>query len=162
MATDILDQALTLRRGLLAWRDADPHVDGCAMMKAMRDNWDRRIGLLKFGGVWSVAMARRNERHPASCAALALGRTNWTGKVVTVERAVPIRVLFEAFIAANTEERMRDVIDSYHVAVVTRSENAALVRTGLALAMPCDWVWGGDPLARWRAVGIEVGSTRAP
>ena len=95
MEPEVIAQALSLRRGLLAWSDADPYVDRRALMKAMRDNWDRRIGLAKFGGVWSVALARRNERHPASREALALGRTTWSGKVVTVEHAVPIRVLFE-------------------------------------------------------------------
>ncbi len=106
MQSEAIDQALSLRRGLLAWRNADPHVDRRGLIKAMRDNWDRRIGLLKFGGVWSVAMARSNERHPASCAAHAIGRTNWSGRLVTVEHAVPIRVLFEEFLDAETPEHI--------------------------------------------------------
>ena len=156
MQSEAIDQALSLKLGLLAWRNADPHVDRRALMKAMRDNWDRRIGLLKFGGVWSVAMARSNERHPASRQALTLGRATWSGRTVTVEHAVPIRVLFEAFLEAETRDRMQDVVASYHVAVVSREENSRLGAAGLASTMPKGWVWGDDPQARWRAVGVEV------
>lgn len=103
-----------------------------------------------------MSMARSNARHPASSAALKLDRTSWTGKVVTIEHAIPIRVLFEAFLAAESEHPMREVIDNYHVAVVTREKDGRLRAAGLASKMPEGWTWVDDPKARWRAVGIEV------
>lgn len=151
-----VELALSLRAGLTAWRAADEHADRRALAKAMRDNWDRRIGGAKFGGVWSIAQARMNPCHPASLAARDIGRSSWTGSTVTVEHAIPIRQLFDAFMAAESAIEMQPVIDAYYVAVVTRAEDARLRAAGLQSTMPHGWRWGDDPLARWRSVGIEV------
>jgi hypothetical protein len=153
---DPLEQALSLRAGLVAWRAVDTGADRRALSKALRDNWDRRIGRAKFGGVWSIARARQNMRHPASREALGIDRTSWTKANVTVEHAVPIRVMFDHFIAADNDEKMETVIDAYHVAVITLAEDVRLRETGLHSKMPAGWQLGDDPLARWRQVGIEV------
>lgn len=157
ISTAVLDEAFALRAGLLAWQAQDRFVDRRALAKAMRDNWDRRIGKAKFGGVWSVAQAKSNPDHPASREALRIERTLWTGSNVTVEHAVPIRVLYDAFIDAANHVEMAAVINAYHVAVVTKEEDKRLREAGLAAKMPTGWAWGDDPFARWQAVGICVG-----
>jgi hypothetical protein len=154
--TSTLDEALALRAGLLAWKAQDRFVDRRALAKAMRDNWDRRIGRAKFDGVWSLAQARANPHHPASREALAIDRSNWTGSNVTVEHAVPIRVLYDAFIVASNRSAMAAVVEAYHVAVVTKEEDRRLRKAGLVSKMPNGWTWGDDPFARWQEVGIFV------
>lgn len=154
---DALFIARSLRDGLRAWDDADPYVKPPQLAKAFRDNWDRRIGAAKFGGVWSIAMARKNKNHPASSDALLVPREAWSKKTVTVEHAVPIKCLFEKFWDADTSDRMRQIISAYEVAVVTCEEDARLKAAGLNASMPEGWVLGrDDPMARWQAVGIEV------
>ena len=159
---DVLDKALQLRSGLRAWFDSDRHLrNGAAiknsrLQKAFRDNWDDRVGAEKFGGVWSIYKAKKNLRHPASTEALLIGRENWTGKVVTVEHAVPVNVLFGLFWSAETPDAMRAVVDAYAVAVVTKEEDERLNVAGIRETMPIGWQPGDDPLARWKMVGIEV------
>jgi hypothetical protein len=152
----MIDEALLLRAGLLAWKDADRLADRRALSKAFRDNWDRRIGKARFGGVWSISLAKGNLLHPASEAALAIPRKEWKNGVVTVEHAVPIAVLFPKFMAADTEEKMQEVVSAYNVAVVTHQENLALKKLGLQKAMPKDWEWGHSPTLRWELAGISV------
>jgi len=155
-SNELLEAGLALRAGLRAWAENDPFVERPALSKALRDNWDRRIGGLKFGGVWSVAKARQNKLHPASVAALKIDRSDWTGQTVTVEHAVPITVLYDVFMAANTHALMDAVLRAYNVAVVTREEDRRLRMAGLSRSMPVGWQWGDDPYARWHAVGISV------
>ncbi|MXZ79948.1 MAG: hypothetical protein F4Z15_00935 [Gammaproteobacteria bacterium] len=154
--TRLIHQARGLQAGLTAWQSADPDVDRRALSKALRDNWDRRIGELKYGGVWSIYMAKSNTRHPASRAALKIPRKDWNGKNVTVEHAIPFKVFYPAFMHAETTSDLRILIDAYHVAVVTRVEDKRLRDAGLNQEMPPGWTWDDDPLARWKAVGIRV------
>ncbi|MEQ9695087.1 hypothetical protein [Shimia sp. SDUM112013] len=154
--TPALELASSLRNGLLAWKSEDPHVDRRALSKAIRDNWDRRIGKAKFGGVWSISLAKTNLAHPASTEALKIAREEWSGFTVTVEHAVPIAVLFDAFWAANSDPKLQEVIDAYFVAVVTKSEDERLRKSGLASKMPPNWSWGDDTFARWAIAGISV------
>jgi hypothetical protein len=97
-----------------------------------------------------------NPRHPASLAALGLGRSHWTGSTVTVEHALPIRLMFDAFMAAESPAEMQSVIDAYRVAVVTRAEDARLRSAGLQSTMPAGWKGGDDPMARWHSGGITI------
>lgn len=152
----MLDDAVALRAGLVAWKLHDRFVDRQALSKALRDNWDRRIGGTKFGGVWSLSKARTNPRHPASINALAIGRSNWKKGIVTVEHAIPVDVLFDRFLDASSRDDMTDLIEAYHVAVVTTEEDKNLTKAGLRKQMPQGWSWGDDPLARWQQVGIVV------
>ena len=59
---------------------------------------------------------------------------------------------------AETCSEMREIVDAYHVAVVTRDEDARLRSARLNCAMPPGWEWRKDPFARWKLVGIEVPS----
>lgn len=162
---DMLEKALQLRSGLRAWFNSDRHLrslgDGDAtrnsrLKKAFRDNWDDRVGNEKFGGVWSIDKAKKNDRHPASKKALLIGRENWTGEVAKVEHAVPVNVLFGLFWNAETPDAMQAVVDAYAVAVVAKEEDPLLNSHRLRSEMPIGWKPGDDPLARWKTVGIEV------
>ena len=151
-----LRTASRLRAGLKAWAEADSEVTWSRLAKAFRDNWDSRVGEAKFGGVWSVAKAKGNPAHPASRAALRIPRREWTGSTVTVEHAIPVKVLFGIFWDAQEDRDMSKIIDAYAVAVVTKEEDERLRDAGLGQSMPDGWRFGDDPLARWRMVEIEV------
>lgn len=151
-----LETARNLRAGLLGWQAADAEVSTSRLAKAFRDNWDARVGMAKFGGVWSIAKARQNLMHPASGEALRIPREDWSGANVTVEHAVPIKVLYPAFMAADTDDQLQAVIAAYNVAVITLQEDRSLRALGLASAMPEGWQWGDDPFARWSMAGIKV------
>ena len=161
---DVLEKALQLQAGLKTWFDADRYLHDSVptknprLRKAFRDNWDARIGAEKFGGVWSIQKAKKNLRHPASTEALKIGRENWTGKTVTVEHAIPVKVLFSLFWDVETPDGMQAIIDAYAVAVVTKEEDERLNSDTDRLrdAMPSGWRFGDDPLARWNKVNIEV------
>lgn len=161
---DALKKAMQLRSGLRAWFDSDryirdrPPAENPRLQKAFRDNWDVRIGIEKFGGVWSISKAKNNPHHPASKEALKLPRENWSGSVVTVDHAIPIKVLFSLFWEAETPGDMQAIVDAYAVAVITTEENERLNAAGLKVAMPNGWRLGDDPLARWNKVGIEIPS----
>lgn len=160
--SDVLDKAWHLQVGLKAWYRADrylrdkPPTENSRLRKAFRDNWDTRIGAEKFGGVWSIGKAKTNIRHPASEEALGIARERWSDSTVTVDHAIPVSILFDPFWHADTSDAMRAVIDAYTVAVITRDENDRLNAAGLRQAMPIGWRFGDNPLARWKAVGIEV------
>ena len=156
VARRTLETALSLRAGLKAWAKADGDVKCTSLKKAFRDNWDRRVGGEKFGGVWSIPTARKNPKHPASRAAVGIPRNEWTGSTVTVEHAIPIKVMFDLFWQAQTDADMQTIIDAYAVAVVTKEEDERLRDIRLGQSMPEGWRFGDDPLARWRRVGIEV------
>lgn len=105
-------------------------------------------------------MAKGNLCHPASKEALKIPRENWSGtgksKNVTVDHAIPVKVLFALFWDAETPNDMQAIIDAYAIAVVTTEENKRLDLAGLRAAMPEGWKLGDDPLARWNQANIEV------
>ena len=164
--SNVVGKALALREGLKAWlekdrflHDGDP-TESPRLQKAFRDNWDTRIGGEKFGGVWSIAKARSNEDHPASKEARTIPSAAWSKQTVTVDHAIPIKVLFRLFWNAETPDDMKKVTDAYWVAVITKDENNRLNATGLKQKMPDDWQLGNDPLARWNKVNIDVPGVR--
>ena len=160
--SDVLNKALNLQAGLKAWVASDRYLDDSEpagkskLRKVFRDNWDYRIGTEKFGGVWSIDKAKTNHLHPASTEALKIDRTVWTGKIVTVDHAIPVNVLFSHFWDAETPSDMQEVIDAYAVAVVTKQEDELLSILGLKAKMPDGWRFGDDPLVRWKKACIEV------
>ena len=160
--SDVLDKALNLQAGLKAWVASDRYLDDSEsagksrLRKVFRDNWDYRIGTGKFGGVWSIGKAKTNHLHPASTEALRIDRKDWTGKIVTVDHAIPVNVLFSHFWEAETPGDMRAVIDAYAVAVITKHEDRHLNDLGLKAEMPDGWRFGDDPLERWKKACIEV------
>ena len=160
--SDALEKALQLRSGLRAWLDSDrylrdrPPAENPRLQKTFRDNWDARIGTEKFGGVWSIPAAKKNLRHPASKEALKISRENWSRESVTVDHAIPVKILFALFWGAETPDDMQTIIDAYAVAVITTEENSRLNATGLRADMPDGWKLGDDPLARWNQANIQV------
>ncbi|WP_139840024.1 hypothetical protein [Pseudoruegeria sp. SK021] len=155
--TEALRAAVALRNGLLAWEASDEFVGTSQLAKAFRDDWDRRIGTLKFGGVWSIGKARQNLRHPYSKQASLVLRSSWNSSNVTVEHAVPVTRMFWEFRSADTDAKMTTLIEAYQVAVVTREEDNLLRAAGFSRSMPEGWQIGrDDPQERWKRVGIEV------
>ena len=165
--SDIVDKALALREGLKAWLEKDRYLHGgdpaesFSLQKAFRDNWDMRIGGEKFGGVWSIAKAKSNGDHPASEEANTIPKKDWSGKTVTVDHAIPVKVLFDLFWRAETPGDMEKVTDAYWVAVITKDENDRLNAAGLKQRMPKGWQLGDDPRARWNEVNIDVPDAQA-
>ncbi len=161
---DIVDKAWALRMGLKAWLEEDPYlhdgdpIESSRLQKAFRDNWDARIGAEKFGGVWSIAKARSNDHHPASEEAKTIPKAAWSKQTVTVDHAIPVKVLFGMFWRAETRCEMEAVIEAYAVAVITKDENNRLNAAGWRQTMPNGWQPGDCPLARWEGVEppIEV------
>lgn len=155
-----LDTALCLQAGLKAWAAVDRDVKPSSLKKVFRDNWDSRVGKVKFGGVWSVPMARTNFRHPASEEALRIPRHEWSGSIVTVDHAIPVTIMFGFFWNAKLDVEMQRIVDAYAVAAITREEDERLRNEQLSMKMPKGWEFGKDPLARWKHVGIEVALIR--
>ena len=159
--SDVVDKALALREGLKAWLEKDRYLHdddptkNPSLRKAFRDNWDKRVGGEKFGGVWSIGKAKSNGDHPASEEANKI-KTDWSGRTVTVDHAIPVNVLFGLFWRAETPGDMEKVTDAYWVAVITKDENARLNKAGLKQKMPEGWHFGDDPRARWNEVNIGV------
>lgn len=106
--------------------------------------------------MWSIDKAKTNLLHPASAEALKIDRWAWTGKIVTVDHAIPVKVLFSHFWDADTSHDMQAVIDAYAVAVITKQEDGYLNDLGLKAEMPDGWRFGDDPLVRWKMARIEV------
>ena len=158
--SDVVDMALALRKGLKAWLkkdrylyDGDDPTESPRLRKAFRDNWDARIGFEKFGGVWSITKARSNhERHPASEEAQTIPPVAWSKLTVTVDHAIPVKILFSMFWHAETRHDMEAVIEAYEVAVITKDENDRLNAAGWKQEMPDGWRPGDDPQARWKGV----------
>lgn len=117
--SDVLDKALNLQAGLKAWVASDRYLDDSKsagkprLRKVFRDNRDYRIGTEKFGGVWPIDKANTNLLLPASTEALKIDRWVWTVKILTVDHAIPVTILFSHFWSAATSHDMHEVIDAY-------------------------------------------------
>lgn len=80
-----------------------------------------------------------------------------TGQLV-YDHAVPFRYLQEELLglAPASPEAVEEVLNRFGTAVlITKDEDRLLTGIGLGHRMPEDWV-GADPLARYRAAGIEL------
>ena len=148
--------AKALQKGLNAWQANDQFVDNSCLAKAFRDNWDKRIGKEKFGGVWSIQKAKSNLQHPASIKSIEIKRKYWTGKTVTVDHAIPVKVMFSYFMNASSDSDLQRLIDAYSVAVITREEDSILNALKLKDSMPENWDWDKDPTIRWKMANIKV------
>jgi hypothetical protein len=74
------------------------------------------------------------------------------------DHAVPFKFLQQKLLALQsvTEESIRSILEQHGIAVlITQAENALLNKHGYGSNMPPEWD-GSDPLARYRAVGIEL------
>lgn len=127
-------------------------------MRLFRLVIDRELGRVKYGvEVWGARTAIG--RLPITKAAgLAIDEGRLAD--VTVEHTVPVGVLYAAFMKAASDQEFQSIVDHYHVALVTKAEDK-LIRNSYKKAqsqMPEGWQFGFDCLARYRGVGIELGS----
>jgi hypothetical protein len=82
----------------------------------------------------------------------------WGRREIVYDHAIPYRYELEALMALTvvTPETVRPVLEKYDVCVIiTADEDARLTAAGLQREMPDDWD-KIDPLARYKAVGIEI------
>jgi hypothetical protein len=105
--------------------------------------WSRRLG--------SKAKSAKYRSRAAA------GR-KWGRREIVYDHAIPyhyeLRALMELKEVA--PETVRPVLEKYDVcAIITADEDARLTSAGLQRKMPDDWDQI-DPLARYRAVGIEL------
>jgi hypothetical protein len=94
----------------------------------------------------------------------ATGLRHGSGTVVC-DHAVPFRILQRELLSLTdvTLITVRRVLDKYGaLALITKKEESQLNKSGYRSKMPDDWD-GVDPLARYKAVGIEiVGNVETP
>ena len=116
--------------------------------KALREPvyflWELREGRTKASGCRYRSQA-------------AVGLTFGDGRLIS-DHAIPFCYLERELLALDdvTPEVVRSVLLRYEVRVlITKSENERLSASGLQSKMPLNWD-GADPLARYRAVGIEL------
>ena len=87
----------------------------------------------------------------------AVGLKHGKGEVV-YDHAVPFNYLQKELLALDpvTPQSVAGALGRFGTAVlVTKAENALLSASGYGRSMPADWD-GSDPLARYKAVGIEL------
>src|SRR4029077_11678699 len=87
----------------------------------------------------------------------AAGRT-WGRREIVYDHAIPYRHEMKGLmeLAGVTSETVGPVLEKYDVcAIITAKEDARLTAAGLQRRMPVDWD-EIDPLARYKAVGIEI------
>lgn len=71
------------------------------------------------------------------------------------EHTIPVRVIREKCLLAQTRDSIVEALNSARVAWILKSEDERLTENGLRSTMPADWN-GKDPFARYAAVGIEI------
>ncbi len=116
--------------------------------KALREPvyflWERRAGETK-------------DKIPRYRSRAAVGLRFGDGQLV-YDHAIPFRCLQSELLQLSevTPEAVRDVLLRHEIRVlITKSENARLNASGLQSEMPPTWD-GTDPLARYKAIGIEL------
>ena len=134
-------------------RVRDLGMPAAAYTKALREPvhflWERRSGSKE------VSAQRRSRA--------ARGRTIGARELV-YDHAVPFRYLQRELLALEvvTPATVRAVLERYGtIVLITAREDAKLNRAGLNRRMPDDWN-KTDPLARYKAVGIETVPNTVP
>ena len=87
----------------------------------------------------------------------AVGR-KWGRREIVYDHAIPYCYELKALMELTevSPETVRPVLEKYDVcAIITADEDARLAAAGLQRNMPDNWD-GIDPLARYKAVGIEI------
>jgi hypothetical protein len=82
----------------------------------------------------------------------------WGRREIVYDHAIPYCYELKALMELTeiTPETVRPVLEKYSVcAIITTDEDARLTAAGLQRKMPDDWD-RIDPLARYKAVGIEI------
>jgi hypothetical protein len=82
----------------------------------------------------------------------------WGRREIVYDHAIPYHYELKALMDLTelTAEKVRPVLEKYEVcAIITADEHARLTAAGLQRKMPDDWD-KIDPLARYKAVGIQI------
>jgi len=97
--------------------------------------------------------------HTADAALVFAQYPNELSKRLTHEHTIPLRLLAEKVLSLETGdgELIGGMFKNYcRAAIVTREEDRHLNNAKLRSAMPSEWCFGGDLLARYCFVGIEL------
>jgi hypothetical protein len=128
-------------------RVADMGMPSSSYSKALREPvhflWERRVGS-------KTRAARFRSR-------ASLGLT-FGDRLLVYDHAIPFKYLQSELLKLTdaSADSVRDVLNKFSVvAFITREEDDALNRAGYGNGMPKNWD-GVDPLARYKAVGIEI------
>jgi len=107
--------------------------------------------------VWTCRLgSKARSAKYRSRAAKGLG---WGRREIVYDHAIPFGYELKALLELTelNPETVRTVLDRYEVsAIITADEDGRVRLAGFGRKMPNDWD-GIDPLARYRAVGIEIG-----
>jgi len=107
--------------------------------------------------LWECRRERNKDRVARFRSASTLGVQRGRG-ALRYDHAVPFKYLQDELLNRQdlAGESVRAVLDCYGVAVlITAEDEERLDRAGLRNRMPAGWD-GADPLARYKAVGIEL------
>ena len=107
--------------------------------------------------LWERRGEKTKEEIPRYRSQAAVGLGFGDGQLV-YDHAIPFRYLQSELLQLDdvTAEAVRDVLLRHEIRVlITKSENGRLNASGLQAKMPPTWD-GTDPLARYKAVGIEL------
>ena len=97
--------------------------------------------------------------HTAAAALVSAQYPNELGKRLTHEHAIPLALLAEKVLSLEIgdKEVIYEMFKNYcRAAIVTREEDRKLNSAKLRSAMPPEWCFGEDILARYCTVGIEL------
>lgn len=97
--------------------------------------------------------------HSADAAAVFAQYPKELGKRLTHEHTIPLSLLAEEVLSLESDDReaIREVFDvNCRAALVTKEEDRRLNSAKLRSSMPSNWSFGGDILARYSAVKIEL------
>ena len=97
--------------------------------------------------------------HTASAALVSAQFPREASKRLRHEHTIPLSMLTEKIFNLETDNReiIREIFNTYcRAAIVTREEDSKLNGVKLRSGMPSGWVFGGDMIARYSAVGIEL------
>jgi len=97
--------------------------------------------------------------HSADAAVVFAQYPKELGKRLTHEHTIPLSLLAEKVLNLESNDRaaIREVFSVHcRAALVTKEEDRKLNSAKLRSAMPSNWVFGGDMLARYSAVEIEL------
>jgi len=107
--------------------------------------------------LWERRSGKTKERTPQYRSRATVGLKFGDGQLV-YEHAVPFNYLQSELLTLNdvAPGTVRDVLLRHGISVlITHTENACLNASGLQSKMPPTWD-GTDPLARYKAAGIEL------
>lgn len=107
--------------------------------------------------LWECRDGLSKEQRPKFRSTAAVGMHFGTGELV-YDHAVPFKLLQDELLALTdvTVDAVHHVLKTHGVIVlITKKEDRLLRKAGYGSKMPSNW-GRADPLARYKAVGIEV------